>query len=236
MKKQVIMAIMLISAFSLSAQKQNASDLLKEAGFTAENVLSFIDMSEASYSFMASSSTVTYQASNNNTSKTKKIYTFDSSKKLGEKFTLISVDGDTPRKKDFKHFNKEKNSTEPNEAIKLGKDDFTIQSNNEETAVIAFNIPAEQLNRQTAFMAHCTGYIYIDKKKGRIKKIQIKSNEAFNLKIFHVTEMTIDINIAYNEEYKTYYVSDEQSKMKVLLLGSIVDFTIKEDYSDFKFN
>jgi hypothetical protein len=85
-------------------------------------------------------------------------------------------------------------------------------------------------------MAHCTGYIYIDKKQGRITKIQIKSNEAFNLKIFHVTEMTININIAYNDEHKTYYVSNEQSNMKVLLLGSIVAFTIKEEYSDFIFN
>ena len=227
---------MLLSAFSLSAQKQSANDLLKEVGFTAENILSCIDMSEANYSFTANSSTITNQASNNNTSRTKKVYTFDSSKILGERFTLISVDGDEPRKKDFKHFNKEKNSTEPNEAIKLKDEDFSVKSNNEESAVIIFNIPAEQLNRQTAFMAHCTGYIYIDKKQGRITKIQIKSNEAFNMKIFHVTEMTININIAYNEEHKTYYVSNEQSKMKVLILGSIVDFNIKEEYSDFKFN
>jgi hypothetical protein len=164
------------------------------------------------------------------------VYSFDSNKKLGERFTLISVDGDEPRKKDFKHFNKEKNSTEPNEAIKLKEEDFSIKSNDEEKAIIVFNIPAEQLNRQTAFMAHCTGYIYIDKKQGRITKIQIKSNEAFNLKIFHVTEMTININIAYNDEHKTYYVSNEQSNMKVLLLGSIVAFTIKEEYSDFIFN
>jgi hypothetical protein len=236
MKKHLIMAILLLSAFSLSAQKQSANDLLKEVGFSAENVLSCIDMSEASYSFTANSSTVTNQASNNSTTQTKKVYSFDSNKKLGERFTLISVDGDEPRKKDFKHFNKEKNSTEPNEAIKLKEEDFSIKSNDEEKAIIVFNIPAEQLNRQTAFMAHCTGYIYIDKKQGRITKIQIKSNEAFNLKIFHVTEMTININIAYNDEHKTYYVSNEQSNMKVLLLGSIVAFTIKEEYSDFIFN
>jgi len=236
MKKQLIMAIILLTAFSLSAQKQSANDLLKEAGFTTDNVLSCIDMSEVNYSFTANSSTVTNQASNNSTKKINKVYSFDSSKKLGERFTLISVDGDDPRKKDFKHFNKEKNSTEPNETIKLKEEDFSVKSNDEESAVIMFNIPAEQLNRQTAFMAHCTGYIYIDKKQGRITKIQIKSNEAFNMKIFHVTTMTININIAYNEEHKTYYVSDEQSKMKVLILGSIVDFDIKEVYSNFKFN
>ena len=236
MKKQLFIALMLISAFSLSAQKQSANELLKEVGFTADNVLSCIDISEANYSFTANSSTVTHQVSNNNTKKTNKIYTFDSSKKLGERFTLISVDSDEPRKKDFKHFNKEKNSTEPNEAIKLKEEYFSVKSDNKEFAIIIFNIPAEQLNRQTAFMAHCTGYIYIDKKQGRITKIQIKNNETFNLKIFQVTEMTININIAYNEEHKAYYVSDEQSKMKVLVLGSIVDFDIKEAYSDFKFN
>ena len=236
MKKQLIMAIMLLSAFSLSAQKKTANDLLKEVGFNAENVLSCIDLSKANYSFTANSNTITNQESNNSTTQTKKVYTFDSNKNLGERFTLISVDGDTPRKKDFKHFNKEKNHTGSDEAIKLKEEDFAIKSNLEETAIITFTIPAEQLNRQTAFMAHCTGYIYIDKKQGRITKIQIKSNEAFNMKIFHVTEMQIDIELTYNEEHKTYYVSQEQRKMKVLLLGSTVAFTIKEEYSDFKFN
>jgi hypothetical protein len=48
--------------------------------------------------------------------------------------------------------------------------------------------------------------------------------------------MIIEINLAYNDEHKQYYVSSEVSKMKVLILGSITDFNIEEKYSNIVFN
>jgi hypothetical protein len=235
MKNILITIVLLISTFSMVAQKKSANDLLNEFGFTTDNVLSCIDLSSAAYSFKATSVTTTKQEANHSTSKNDKVYAYDATKKLGERFTLISVNGDTPRKKDFKHFDKEKNSVDEKQMQKLKEEDFFVKSDDETTAIIGFNIPTEQLNSKTAFMAHCTGYIFIDKQSGHITKIQIKSNEAFNLKIFHVTTMTIDIDLKYNDEHKQYYVSSENTMMKVLILGSITDFNIEENYSDFKF-
>ena len=235
-KKILLLAFIIASIGNMVAQKSSASDVLKEFGFTTDNVLSCIDLSNATYNFKATSETKTEQEANHTTSKSNKVYTYDATKKQGEKFTLVSINGDTPRKKDFKHFDKEKNSVTDTETQKFKEEDFFIKSNDENTAIIGFNIPKEQLNSKTAFMAHCTGYIYIDKKSGHITKIQISSNEAFNLKVFHVTQMNIDINLSYNEEHKQYYVSSEKTMMKVLILGSITDFNIEENYSDFKFN
>ena len=235
MKKIQITIILLLTTISLVAQNKSANELLNEFGFTTDNVLSCIDLSSATYSFKANSVTTTEQEANHTTSENSKVYTYDATKKQGEKFTLISTNDDTPRKKDFKHFDKEKNSVKDNKMQKLKEEDFFVKSNDETTAVIGFNIPAEKINSKTAFMAHCTGYIYIDKKSDHITKIQIKSDEAFNLKIFHVTTMTIDINLEYNNEHKQYYVSREKTMMKVLILGLITDFNIEENYSDFKF-
>jgi hypothetical protein len=97
-------------------------------------------------------------------------------------------------------------------------------------------MPKEELSSKVAFMAHSTGYIYIDKASKRITKIQIKSNESFNLKIFHVTSMTIDIAYNYNKEHNQYYIDSENTNMKVLILGSTADFKLEEKYSDFRFN
>jgi len=236
MKRITIFSVLLLCIISASAQTKSAYDLLKQFGVTTDNVLSNIDLSNATYNYRAESVTTTEQEANHSTSTTKKEYNYDANKPLGQRFTLISVDSDTPRKKDFKHFNKEKNRVADTETQKLKEDDFFIKSNDETTAIIGFNIPAEQLNSKTAFMAHCTGYIFIDKNSGHITKIQIKSNETFSLKVFHVTEMTIDINISYSEEHKAYYVNSENTLMKVLILGSAIDLKIDEKYTDIQFN
>jgi len=220
---------------SSHAQENSVKSILKEYNLLEGEFLSAINLSSADYSFDAISISKTKIESSGQTTENKKEFNFDSSKPLGQKFTLISVNDKAPTKKDIKHFNKEKNSTKEQHKIFLSENDYFIEKNNEKEVVLGFNIPQEQITSNTAFMAHCTGYIYIDKTSKRINKIEIKSNEAFNLKLFHVTEMNITINIAYNGEYKQYYVSDEVTNMKVLVLGSITDFEIKETYSNFKF-
>jgi len=217
------------------AQDKSVVSLLKEYNLLGGEFLSTINISNVDYSFDALSISKNKQEATGHQTQNKREFTFNSRKPLGQKFTLISVDGKTPSKKDIKHFNKEKNSTKEQSKLILAEDNYFIEKNNEEELILGFNIPQEQITSNTAFMAHCTGYIYIDKTSKRINKIVIKSNEAFNLKLFHVTEMNITINIAYNDEYKQYYVSDEDTNMKVLVLGSITDFEIKEVYSNFKF-
>jgi hypothetical protein len=235
MRKIVLILVLSVFVLSANSQENNASKILAKYGFTTENVLTSLDASKASYSFKANSLTTTVQTTNNNTTKIDKVYTYDSQKKDGEKFTLLSINGKEPTKKDFKHFNKEKNIIVTEKGLSLKEQDFFVESDGEKTAVIGFNMPKEELSSKVAFMAHSTGYIYIDKITERITKIHIKSNESFNMKIFHVTSMKIDINFKFNEEHKQYFIESENSTMQVLILGSIADFTINETYSDFKF-
>jgi len=235
MRKSILMLVLSVFVLSANSQDNKASKILAEYGFTTENVLASLDASSASYSFKANSVTTTVQTANNTTSKVEKVYSYDSEKKAGEKFTLVSVKGREPSKKDIKHFNKEKNTTETDKAMTLKEQDFFIESDDDKTSVIGFNMPKEELSPKIAFMVHSTGYIYIDKTSKKITKIQIKSNEAFNMKIFHVTSMIIDVNFNYNEEHNQYYIESENTKMKVLILGSTANFTLDEKYSEFKF-
>jgi hypothetical protein len=236
MIKGILMLISFGLILNANSQDNKASKLLANYGFTTENVLASLDASKASYSYKAESLTTTVQSTNNNTAKIEKVYTYDSQKKDGEKFTLISVNNNEPNKKDYKHFDKEKNTIVTEQSLSLKEQDFFIKSDDEKTSIIGFNMPKEELSSKVAFMAHSTGYIYIDKASKRITKIQIKSNESFNLKIFHVTSMTIDIAYNYNKEHNQYYIDSENTNMKVLILGSTADFKLEEKYSDFRFN
>lgn len=235
-KNTFIISLLLMLSAIVQAQDKSIDSILKEYGISTDNILSSMDLSNANYSFKAHSITKSQQEANKQSSQHEKEYLFDASKKLGERFTLISVDGDNPRKKDIKHFNKEKNQVNEQKKLRLKDKGFFVEKENDQELIIGFNVPKEEINSNIAFMAHCTGYIHIDKETKHISKIEIKSNEAFNLKLFHITEMTISINISYSDEFQQYYVAVEKTIMKVLILGSISTFTINENYSNFKFN
>jgi len=235
MKKAILILVSFVFVLGVNSQDNKASKILAKYGFTTENVLASLDASKASYSFKANSVTTTTQTANNSSTTVEKVYTYDSERKVGEKFALISVNGNEPKKRDVKHFNKEKNAVSTGNGISLKERDFFVKSEDDKIVVIGFNMPKEELSSKISFMVHSTGYVYINKVSGRITKIQIKSNESFNMKIFHVTSMIIDVNFNYNEEHKQYYIESENTKMKVLILGSTADFTLDEKYSDFKF-
>ncbi len=235
MKKTTILFILLFAITYIKAQEESASSLLKKYGFTSESVLSILDLSSAQYSFNAQSTSTTITASGKPTIK-KQEYSFDSNTKLGERFTLNTVDGKSPSKREIKRFNKQKNKVNNSPSSKLSDDDFFVASNDETQAVIGFNIPADKVNPKIAYMAHCNGFITINKKSGHVIKIQIKSKEAFNINVFHVTSMLIDIELSYDENCKQYYATKERTETKALILGSTATIITEEVYSNFKFN
>ena len=238
MKNRILIALFLFSilAIKTNAQDSKAISLLKQYGLSEDNILSNIDLSRANYSFSAKVKSTTVQESNNTTNNKEQEYIYDATKNIGERFKLISVDNKEPKKKQIKRFNNQKNSVEESKKINLSKDDFFIANEDENTLSIGFKVPANEVNSQIAFMAHCTGYIIIDKAQKQISKLQIKSNEAFNIKVFHITKMNIDIDLSYNTDTKQYYVIREKTESKALLLGSTVDITNTEIYSNFNFN
>ena len=235
MRKLILLTLIIAFAYISQAQDHKASQLLEKYGFTTEHVLNGLDLSNSTYSFSSTITTNTYTASTNSNFKDVRTYSFDAKKEKGAQFTLLSVNDTVPTKSDIKHFNKQHNSSSKQKKVILKQEDFFVKSNDDATAVIGFNMPKDELPSKFAYMAHSTGFIYIDKKSGRITKIEIKSNEAFSMKIFHVTEMLIQIKFAYNEEHKQYYIISENTKMKILMLGAIAESKIEEVFSEFKF-
>lgn len=232
----ISLVLILFTGINTFAQKQSANELLKEYGFNTDNILSSLDLSKANYSFKAHSVTITEQEANHSTTQKEIEYSFNSTKPDGEKYELLSSNGKAPSKRAIKHFNKERNTIVGDNTFKLQEDDFFVKEDNSSELIIGFNIPSDQVTSKIAFMAHCNGFIHINKETKHMTSINIKSREAFNIKLFHVTEMDLNINIAYNKEYSQYYVNSEHTVMKVIVLGALTDFSVDETYSDIKFS
>lgn len=236
LKKSFSIIFMLLISIGINANGNEASILLEKYGFNIDNVLSTIDVSHSAYSYKSKITSTSHSGASSADYKSVKTYSFDQSKKQGEQYSLLSINGLDPSKKDIKYFNKEKNKSSEQKKALLKKEDFFIISNNENTAIVGFNMPKEELPSKLAYMSHCTGSIYIDKKTGRITKIKINSKEAFSMKIFHVNKMSIEINLAYNEVHKQYYVSSETTKTEILMMGATTTSESREVFSDISFN
>jgi len=234
MKRLFLILAMVASVFTYS--QNDASKILKQYGFTTETVLSVLDNSKSNYSFKVTGANRTYSEANKTDNTTHRVYSFDNSKQDGQKFSLVTVEGQTPTKKQLKRFNKEKNTVNSDSKMKLSEKDFFVKSDDDNSTIIGFNMQKDELPSKIAFMSHCTGFIHIDKKSGKITKLDIKSKESFNMKIFHVTELITTIDLAFNKEKNIYYITKEIVDTKVLVLGSVTEITIEEEYSDFKFN
>jgi len=227
--------IVAITTSVISFAQNSVNEILKQYGFKTENVFSILDNSKSNYSFNVKGSSHTYSEVNKTDNTTHRAYHFDNTKLEGQKFSLISVEGNAPTKKQIKHFNKEKNKTVKESEMKLTEKDFFIKTDNEKMLVIGFNMPKEELPSKIAFMSHCTGFIYFDKQSEKITKIEIKSKEAFSMKIFHITELNLTVSLAYNDDKNLYYITKEETNTKVLILGSITNIDNEEIYSDFTF-
>jgi hypothetical protein len=233
MKRMLFVSMLFFALGGFSQEK--AIDMLTKYGLTTKDVFNIIDMSSNSYSFTADCKTHSYSKENNLDKTETRVYKYEGSKNVGEKYTLISVDKKAPSKKKIKKFNKEKNSYVNDNKIHLRDEDFFIKSDKNDTLIIGFDLPKEELPAEIAFMAHSTGSVFINKKSKEVIRVEIKNKEPFNLKIFHVVELDTKIEIGYNEEHKQYFVSKENVHMQVLILGSITNIDIIEEYTDFKF-
>jgi len=235
--KQILLVVMLFTTTLIFSQKnKSAVGILKECGFTTQDVFKIVDLSSCSYSFIANCTTHSYSNDNKTNNTYTRAYEYDFTKDRGERFTLLTFDEKEPSARKIKKFNKEKNFYIKDKKIILKEKDFFIKKDSENIIVIGFNFPKEELPPSIAFMAHSTGNIFIDKNNNKITRIEIKSTESFNMKIFHIVSMDINIDIEYNKEHKMYYVSKEFTNTQALILGNIINIDMTEQYSDFKFN
>jgi len=233
MKITLILFVVFIS--SLSFSQESAVSVLQKYNFTAQNIFEIVDVANSSYSFTVNATTQTYSKANGVDNKITRSYDFNYKNMEGEKFTLLKVKGKEPSGRKIKKFNKEKNSVQTGKDILLNANNFFIKLNDDNTTIIGFTFPKEQLPSKLAFMAHSTGFIYIDKESAKINKIEIKSNESFNLKIFYVTSLDIVFNLDYDVQHEMYIISNENTEMNVLIFGGSTNIKTEETYSDYKF-
>ena len=209
------------TANQAAAQKADIEKRLIELGIEAD--MAFNNLSENSSGY-ACNATMTETTTENVTVDKA---SFDPGKDEGSRWTLNTVDGRSPSKKEIKKFNKAHNAKQDNLKAEPDDNSWEIVSEDEHLLVIGLKYNEADLPHKYKFLAQCNAEIYVDKEAKRLYKVKFYNTSPIKIKIFNVVklDMTIELMPAANE--KTMLIKDETIIMDVKLLGQLVE--IKEE-------
>ncbi len=216
---------LLFTSFSFS-QKAEVMEKLKEYNFSEDLLTENVKDADALYSFTQKMTTI------NSNGATEEISNFDPNKKVGDKWELVSVNGNSPTKKEKKTFNKNHNSTKEVNG-ELDEHSWKIVSDGDDYLVISFRYDKKTLPKKYAFLGDCIGYAFFNKATKELEKSEFKNEGPIKIKVLNVQHLDMVIHYLKDED-GTYLMKTMNMDLEVYFLGQVVDVKEISEYSDYK--
>ena len=214
--------------FQATAQKEDIKKRLIDLGISSD--LAFNNLSENSSDYSCNA-TMTETTSDKTTVEKA---SFDPRKAEGSRWTLNTVDGRSPSKKDIKNFNKAHNAKQDNLKAEPDDNSWKIVTDDEHILVIGLQYDEADLPHKYKFLAQCNAEIYVDKEAKRLYKVKFYNTAPFKLKTFNVVKLDMTVELMPNSDGKTMLLKDETIIMDVKLLGQLVEIVEETEFYDYK--
>ena len=234
MKKLVLLpAIAIVAGLLINStvfgQKAEVEKKLQEYGIPSDFFVDNLKDENANYSFNIKTTTTT-------TGQETKVEegTFDPTLPEGERWKLISVNGNTPTSKEIKQFHKAHNTSENNGAGEPKDDDWKILEDNDSQLIIEFSYKEENLPHKYKFLAQCKGKVFIDKIKKRLDKVDFYNIAPVKIKIFKVNKLDMTMYYKADDETKIYLLDKESMMFDTHVLGQPVEVKTVSEFYDYK--
>jgi hypothetical protein len=233
MKKTILLSAMaiLFGLFTNSmayGQKAEVEKKLQEYGIPNGFFEDNLKDENANHSFKIKTTTITDQETKVEEG------TFDPTLPDGERWKLISVNGNEPSKKEIKQFHKAHNTSEDSDMGEPTDDDWKILDDNDSELIISFKYREENLPHKYKFLAKCTGKVFIDKNNKKLDRVEFNSNGPLKVKIFNVDKLEMTIKYQLEGESQTYLMEKENILMDARILGQTVEVKTISEFSDYK--
>jgi len=224
----VLLLLFIMGTISqLTAQKAEIEKRLAELGISSD--LAFNNLSENNINY--SCNAIMTETTTEKTTVEKA--SFNPLKDDGSRWTLISVNGDTPSKKDIKKFNKAHNDSGNRIQAKPDENSMKIITDNEHILVIGLQYKESDLPKKYKFLAQCNSEIYVDKEAKRLYKIRFFNTEPLKIKVFNVVKLDMTMEFMQSSDGETTLLKDETTIMDVKLFGKMVEIIEKSDFYDY---
>lgn len=229
--KTIAMLFSLLLGSALYAQ-EDVVKRMEAAGVTIEQIENSLKDGDSKHYFK-STSTSTSHAEGREDYTSVQISEFDPRREIGERWKLLSMNGEEPTEEAKKSFNKTANSTkEVNGKIDLST--LRIVSENDQELVVTFRYNKKTLPKKYKFLKDCEATYTISKSEGRLKHAVIENLKPTKLGIIKVTRLKLNMEFIFLDEVDGYHISSEEMEMQAKFLGIGVTGSDSIQYTDFK--
>ena len=224
---------LIIASSGVFAQKAVVEEKLKEYGIPQGYFEDNLKQENSNHTFQIGITTKTSSASTGDT-KEVEIGVFNPKLEEGKRWTLNTVDGNSPTNKQIKHFNKAHNSSDDYDFGEPDDNDWKIIEDNENQLIVEFRYREENLPHKYKYLAGCIGKVFINKMSKRLEKIEFRNDGPIKVRIFNVSKLNMVIYYLYDEETNTYLMEKEDVLMDAKMLGQSVEVEMITEFSDYK--
>jgi len=226
--KVILLLLVFTISTSIYAQKSEVLEKFEEYQFSENFLTESLKDADATHSFDAKITTIDGTDTKIEEAK------FDPKNEIGERWILISVNGNTPSKKELRQFNKSHNTTQPEINGRVDENSWGIESDDSDYLVISFKYDKSTLPKKYDFLGDCKGLAFFNKQTKMLEKAEFVNEQPLKVKIFNVTKLDMIVTYTFNEEEQTYFILEEELKMEVKLLGQLVDIDDITHFSNYK--
>lgn len=159
---------------------------------------------------------------------------YDPRKKIGARWTLLTVNDQPPEKDDLKDFKKIHNPKKKHITGKIDPASYKIERDDEKFLVVSFRYIKESLPSKFQFLGDCDARVYCRKDTKLMSYAEFVSFQPTKVKMLNVNEVLVELYYTYDEESKTYVHQEARLDMKVMLFGNEQEVEMINHYSDYK--
>lgn len=159
---------------------------------------------------------------------------YDPRKKIGERWTLLTVNDQPPAKDDLKDFKKLHNPKKKHITGKIDQSTYKIERDDEKLLVVTFRYIKESLPSKFQFLGDCDARVYCRKDTKLMSYAEFVSFQPTKVKMLNVNKLLVELYYTYDEESKTYVHQEARLDMKVMLFGNEQDVEMINNYYDYK--
>ncbi len=234
MKKQIMILLALAGPVSLViAQSNEAIKKLNDSGVTLEQIENSLKDADANFYFKATTTSVS-AAVEGEEYQTVEVSEFDPRREIGERWKLLSKNGEIPTAEDIKSFNKSTNTKKKDVNGKIDPETVRVLDENENTLVVGFRYQGKTLPRKYQFLADCDGKFTIDKQNQKILSGEFKNFRPTKFSIMKVPELDMQMEFIFLDEADGYHIKSEHLDLTARMLGAEVKSSTVLEYSDFE--
>ena len=158
---------------------------------------------------------------------------YNPQRKNKDRWRLISVNGNSPEKKEIRDFNRINNPRRKEVSAEIDESSYQVVVDNDQYFTYSFKYKEGSITSNRKFLEDCKGYVYINKKTGKIEGVRYENERETTVKMLKCTKIIAEYELEFHKATGMYLITGEEFEMTVKILGNEANLDSKGEYYDY---